>query len=289
MIEAFAWLRQAPFACALYTEPLTHFGRTEFVTANAVFSVVTGMTQQQLHATQAEDFTLRAVYYSPNTGQQYQVHSYSPVAGYLLVVMQQLPHLYTAPQPQTPELASLSILMLDIAQRFISVTTATLSAEIQRTLALLGQALAADRVYIFDYDFSANTCSNTYEWCRDGIAPEIANLQLVPLAAIPQWVNAHLRGNEMHIPDVPSLSEHDALKQILQPQGIKSLLTLPILDATPVTRREVNLIGFIGFDAVIQHHYFSEQERLLLGTFAQMLLVVQKKYRNDSEISETLV
>ena len=82
----------------------------------------------------------------------------------------------------------------------------------------------------------------------------------------------------MYIPDVPSLPDGDALKQLLQPQGIKSLLTLPML-------ADKALLGFVGFDSVKQHHYYSEQERLLLGVFSRMLVNIKRQDRSGSALT----
>lgn len=279
-IDYFQWWRQAPFACALFRSPKAALEQTEFVAANAVFNIVTGLTTEQLQLCQAEQFNRRAVYYSANTSKSYQVQSYAPDVGLLLITLHQIPNLGMAASKTDPvmDTQSLTSLMLDIAQRFIGIERRQLASLFNQTLAELGLAVAADRVYIFEYDFNNQTCSNTFEWCANGIVPEKANLQQVPLAAIPQWVNAHQRGSEMYIPDVPSLPANDALKQILQPQGIKSLLALPIIS-------ESMLMGFVGFDSVRQYHYYSEQERLLLGVFAKMLVKVRQQYRTDSDIS----
>lgn len=279
-IDYFQWWRQAPFACALFRSPKALLEQTEFVAANAVFNIVTGLTSEQLQLCQAEEFNRRAVYYSVNTALSYQVQSYAPDVGLLLITLHQIPNLSMAPVKTDAmmDMQSLTTLMLDIAQRFIGIEREQLPILLNQTLAQLGLAVAADRVYIFDYDLNKQTCSNTFEWCANGVVPEIDNLQQVPLAAIPQWVNAHQRGSEMYIPDVPSLPAGDALKQILQPQGIKSLLTLPIIT-------ETELVGFVGFDSVRQYHYYSEQERLLLGIFAKMLVKVRQQDRTDSDIS----
>lgn len=274
-IDLFQWWRQAPFACALFRSPKSLNEPSEFVAANAVFNIVTGLTTEQLHSCQAEDFNRRAVYYSTNTAQRYQVQSYAPDSDFLLITLQQIPDL-TIPtlttEPNTTHYP-LTHLMLDIAQGFIGIAHEQLATLLPRALAQLGSAIAADRVYIFDYDFEQQTCSNTYEWCASGIVAEIDNLQDVPLAAIPQWVNAHQQGVAMYIPDVPSLPPGDALKQLLQPQGIKSLIALPIL-------ANDKLFGFVGFDSVKQHHYYSEEERLLLQSFASMLVKLKQYFRS---------
>lgn len=282
-IDYFQWWRQAPFACALFRSPKALSEQTEFVTANAVFQVVTGLSSEQLALCQAEDFNRRAVYYSVNTAHSYQVQSYAPDIGWLLITLHQIPNLTMATLASGPALdtQSLTALMLDIAQRFIGVAPALLPDLLNQTLAEIGAAVAADRVYIFDYDFQLQSCSNTFEWCAQGIVPELAHLQQVPLTAIPQWLHAHQQGREMYIPDVPTLPPGDALKQLLQPQGIKSLLALPILAGE-------ELLGFVGFDSVKRHHYYSEHERLLLGVFAKMLVEIKLQCRIDGEIPETL-
>ncbi|MDP4944918.1 MAG: GAF domain-containing protein [Alishewanella sp.] len=273
--DMFQWWRQAPFGCALYQETATHPEQWVFVDANAIFKVVTGLTAERLAGSQPEEFNRHAVYFSESTALCYQVDSYAPAAGFFLVILQQIPNLHFASPPTASQRNPVALvsLLLELGQHFSTVEPAALPAFIQQALAKLGQTVAADRVYIFNYDFNNNTCSNTFEWCAEGVMPEINSLQGVPLAAIPQWLHAHQTGQEMHIPDVPALPKGDALKQILQPQGIKSLLTIPLLAG-------MELLGFVGFDSVKQYRYYTEQERLVLGVFARMLVNLEVSARN---------
>ena len=169
-------------------------------------------------------------------------------------------------------------LLLKIALRYINVPISDALSTINHTLAEMGQFVEADRVYIFDYDFTHNTCSNTFEWCASGITPEIAHLQQTPIDMIPQWVNAHQAGQEMYIADVPGLPDDEPIKAILYPQGIKSILTLPMLN-------EGELLGFVGFDSVRLHHRYTQQERTLLAVFAQMLVNIKARMRSISLLS----
>lgn len=174
-----------------------------------------------------------------------------------------------APPDQANELLQL---LLKIALRYINVPLVQAEQTINLTLQEMGDFVQADRVYIFDYDFTANNCSNTHEWCAQGISPEIDNLQCTPLDFIPQWIQAHRAGQEMYIADVPGLPDGDGLKDILHPQGIKSILTIPMVN-------ENELLGFVGFDSVRQYHVYSEQERTLLAVFAQMLVNIKSRIR----------
>ena len=98
----------------------------------------------------------------------------------------------------------------------------------------------ADRVYIFDYDFDDRTTSNIYEWCQPGVSPEINNLQKIPMDVVPDWVETHHHGRMLSIEDVSALDPGNSLRQMLEPQGIKSLLTLPLMSGQ-------DCIGFVGF------------------------------------------
>lgn len=269
--DYFQWWRQAPFAAALFHSGPSQQSAGAFVDANAVFKIVTGLTDQQLAQSLATQFSSRALYFSANTGCYYQVNSHAPQPGLQLVTLHQLPDVAITRQ-HAPLRGSdkLTVILLELTQRFLGITAEKLAPLVQHTLLELGQAVEADRVYIFDYDFVQQTCSNTYEWCAPGIIPEIDSLQHVPLAAIPQWVSTHQHGREMYIPDVPALPDGDALKLLLQPQGIKSLLTLPIRDPD-------GLLGFVGFDSVRHYHYYTEQERLLLSVFARLLVKLMRQ------------
>ncbi|NCC76597.1 MAG: PAS domain S-box protein, partial [Clostridia bacterium] len=111
-------------------------------------------------------------------------------------------------------------MLMKIATEYINVPLDHVSDAINNALREIGLFVDADRVYIFDYDFRRQTCSNTYEWCNTDINPEIDNLQEVPLAEIPDWANAHKNGVKMQIDDVLALPADNGVRQILEPQSV---------------------------------------------------------------------
>ena len=178
----------------------------------------------------------------------------------------------------TRQYAELQEVILNAAKKFIKIDITEVSNAINESLSKLGKLVDADRVYIFDYDMQARTTSNTYEWCADGISPEIENLQEVPMEYVPQWVARHEKFENLYIPDVSSLSEEDeSLKELLEPQGIKSLLTVPIYDNN-------ELYGFVGFDSVKDHRVYSQKEISLLELFAQLLSDIRKREHLDRNL-----
>ena len=104
----------------------------------------------------------------------------------------------------------------------------------------------ADRAYIFEFQWKENLTRNTYETCREGITPQIENLQAVPIDVVARWVDS-FEDQEQKIniiADVDALKDDPARRieyDCLHPQGIKSLVTVPVFI-------KGKLHGFLGID-----------------------------------------
>jgi PAS domain S-box-containing protein len=167
--------------------------------------------------------------------------------------------------------------LMDISNAFINVPLDQTERVIHESLARLGQFTDTDRAYVFSYDFEAQTCRNTHEWCRPGIEPQIASLQQVALSTLSDLVERHRRGSSMYIPDVAALPLDSSLRQDLERQGIQSLITSPMMDGEAC-------VGFMGFDAVRRQHRFSDKELMLLQLFTLMLVNLSKRNRIQDEL-----
>lgn len=165
--------------------------------------------------------------------------------------------------------------MSEIRDSFIEIKPQDLDRMINHALFKIGRLVHQDRAYIFEYDFVSNTTSNTYEWCEDGIEPMIDYLQNVALSDIHDFVDTHLRFETMNIPNVSKLGNDSEVKNILESQGIQSMVAIPL------TYHE-SLVGFIGFDAVTHLYEFSDFELKVLQEFASILVIhmMQNKMRN---------
>lgn len=172
--------------------------------------------------------------------------------------------------------AAMRQLLMEIASSCINLSLAEAPDAIRRALGRMGAFISADRAYVFDYDFERQTCSNTYEWCGEGIEPQLEVLQDVPVEGIHDWLEVHRAGRTMVVPDVSALPP-GALREILEPQGILSLVTVPM-------RHGGELLGFVGFDAVRAHHDYTEAEIDLLELFAEVLVNIRLRVRSDEEL-----
>ena len=172
-------------------------------------------------------------------------------------------------------------LLMSISTKYINADVSDIDDLIQKSLQQIGEFVEADRSYIFSYDFIKNTTSNTYEWCAEGIEPEIHNLQEVPVDFIPQWLEAHKKGKSFYVEDVAQLPEDGeyGLRAILEPQGVKSLITIPEI-------KNNELIGFVGFDSVRKINQYTQNEQDILFVYANMLVNVLLRKESEERIAE---
>jgi PAS domain S-box-containing protein len=175
-------------------------------------------------------------------------------------------------------------LLMTIASRYLNTPVEQVDAAIEAALGQLARFVGADRAYLFDYDWAAGTTTNTHEWCGDGIAPQRERLQSVPLAGLSGWTDTHREGRSVHVPDVAELPADGQLRQLLEPQGIKSCVAIPIMDG-------LRCEGFLGFDSVRRRYAYSHRERLLLSFFSEISRSLRNRTRLETlsrDVSERL-
>lgn len=171
-------------------------------------------------------------------------------------------------------------LILNFSSLLIQAPNQQIKAAIQTTLLQLGEFAEVDRVYIFEYNSETDTVDNTYEWCSAGTTPEIENLQEIPFAAVPRWQEKFFQKEYVYIPKVSEIdAQYHVEKQILEPQGIISLLAIPMFYGD-------TLIGFIGFDAVKSERLWSEDHINLLRLAGEIIAGTIYRLRFETEIIE---
>ena len=175
--------------------------------------------------------------------------------------------------------SKLQTILTDISGSFINLSSIHTDEVINSSLKSLGEYLGCDRSYIFDYEHEKKNIRNTYEWCKKGIEPQIEHLQETPFSMVPEWIDAHFNGKSMNIPDVSELDKEDTIRQILEPQEIKSLITVPITDNN-------KCIGFVGVDSVANHKNYGDIDEKILRIYAQLLVNLYKKIDAQKEIEE---
>ena len=167
--------------------------------------------------------------------------------------------------------------LIALAKNFLNVTPGTQNVTISKGLESIGKLIEADRAYLFAYDFDNQTMSNTHEWCNHDISPAIDNLQQLSISKFQDWVKNHQQGKIKHIPSVDLLPD-GKLKDILVSQGIKSIVTIPMMNGK-------NCTGFVGFDSVSINREFSKDEIDLLGLLAELIANFEVKLKAEQQLA----
>ena len=152
----------------------------------------------------------------------------------------------------------------DISTQFIKVEKAGLDAEIHRALKSMGELTNVDRSRLALFSADGKSITNMYVWCAGDIEARIANFQDIPTDAIPWKMGKLLKFEHVYIPDVTALPEEaGSEKQILEAEGIKSLV------AVPITYGE-KLKGFLGLESLERYTAWDEEDITLLNTIGDI-------------------
>ena len=143
-------------------------------------------------------------------------------------------------------------------------------------LASIGQSVGADRCYVYRFwnPGKSSMCTNTHEWCAEGIKPEIGGQQTCNLADLVEF-NAHIMsGRDFFFTDINAIDTGS--REWLAPQGIQSLI------ATPLVGANNTICGFAGFDFVkAPCKEFTERIIFNIHQAADLLLNCQRLHEQD--------
>lgn len=178
---------------------------------------------------------------------------------------------------QIQSLAEMQQTLTKIASTFINVPLDQIDKTINEALHFMGMFTKADRVYVFSYDFSLDTATNTYEWCKEGIQPRIAIRQNTPLTWLKSLVDKHIKGEDVYIQDFSTFAIDEQLRSILENIGIKKMMSVPLIDG-----RECK--GFIGFETIQEFKTFGKEELQILHLFAQMLVNLNNRQSIQNQL-----
>jgi GAF domain-containing protein len=153
-------------------------------------------------------------------------------------------------------------LLSTMADELMNRPVGDIDAVVYRTLAGVGEMFGVARAYVFRFDATSELMSNTHEWCSVGTSAQIGELQDVPTEAFPWWMTRLRAGRMIRLATLDDLPEHAMGERgILEPQGIVSLLVLPM-------SYDGKLLGFVGFDHVRSSHAWTDTEVSMLRVCA---------------------
>jgi len=171
-------------------------------------------------------------------------------------------------------------IVTSISSRFINLPLDEVNEGVNWALRTVGSHTGMDRSYVFLFDTDQRTMSCRYEWCAEGVGPQIDHLQCLPIEAL-AWSNeVLLRGDVLHIPRVPDLPPEAAPeREEFSAQGIQSLVAVPMV-------YRGTTVGFLGFDAVAVEKTWSDESIKLLRIVGEILVNALEHKRTEEALHE---
>ncbi len=151
------------------------------------------------------------------------------------------------------------------------------SDAINLTLSYLGQKYNVDRSYIFETLDDGLTLTNTFEYCKEGISSEIANLQGIPYELFADFLNkAH--NDIIYSNDLRETLEQDRAFEIMDDQGILSFVHAQI-------KSDDKMTFFIGLDDCTKTRVWTEREINSLQYVGKLLSIILQGTHLREEMS----
>lgn len=144
---------------------------------------------------------------------------------------------------------------------------------INHVLKLIGELFEAERAYVFYME--NDEMSNIAEWCKEGISPQIDNLQHLSRKDYKWWFQLYDKQADVIIKDVEHLKgDKQAEYELLAGQDINRLILVPF-------EQYGNFGGMIGLDNLKIEEF--ENAEKFLRTFSYFIMLAVR--RNEDEKS----
>lgn len=149
--------------------------------------------------------------------------------------------------------------------------------QINEFIRFFGKHIGSDRIYIFEDCDERHGTDNTYEWCAEGVVPEIDKLQDVDMDVIDWWYEAFARGENIIITDVEDIKdEHNVSYGMLKNQNVRNLVVCPI-------HYKDEIRGFFGVDNPPKSDYLGLTTVLnMIGTLLVSFLKMRNSFRKSN-------
>lgn len=153
--------------------------------------------------------------------------------------------------------------------------------QINEFISFFGKHIGSDRMYIFEDCEERHGTDNTYEWCAEGVVPEIDVLQNVDMDIIDWWYEAFSRGECVIVDDIETIKEeHNTSYYVLKAQNVQSVVVCPMYYKDEIK-------GFFGVDNPPKED--RKGLTVFLGMIATLLISLLKSrnsFRKSNELAK---
>lgn len=146
-----------------------------------------------------------------------------------------------------------------------------INTAVEQLLEIVGRAYDVSRVYIFESSEDGKKCSNTFEWCNEGVSSEIDNMQNIDYKEdLGDFLENFDKKGIFYCRDIRELNSN--LYHLLKPQGIRSVLQCAIMD-------DGVFMGYVGFDECRENRSWTKEQIRSLTLISNILSTFLLKLR----------
>jgi signal transduction histidine kinase len=144
-------------------------------------------------------------------------------------------------------------------------------------IAEIGEYTGVSRMQIWENNPDGLTYGVSYEWCNEGVEPAIHYLKNILVEYGKPWFEMLLSDRIICTSDISTL--HPAMIEILSPQGVKSIVVLPLAEYGV-------FFGYISF-TVTEERVWETEDLGLLKNIAQIVSTASKRYQAETVIKQS--
>ncbi|MGM0442762.1 MAG: sensor domain-containing diguanylate cyclase [Fibrobacterota bacterium] len=165
--------------------------------------------------------------------------------------------------------------LMDIARTYINIPVDDMNDAVTAGMARICRFFAYFRAYVFLIDHAEDLCRLTYEWCEEEYPPHTNDIRTIPLADIPEVVDALHLETPFELSGVYEEGENSFIK-LKKESSVHSIIIAPLI-------KDRGIIGFMGFDSDDSETDLQEYERDILFFYAQITTnIIQRREMEEN-------
>lgn len=155
-----------------------------------------------------------------------------------------------------------------------------ISKAITQVLEIVGRQFGVSRVYVFEDSEDGATCSNTFEWCNEGVKPQKDFLQDTEYTEGNRYDELFDENGIFYCRDINGLTGRT--KDVLASQEIVSMLQC-------LLKNRKKRSGFIGFDQCWEKRIWTREQIDVLSTVSGAVGVFLTQLRMEKKIKKLMM
>jgi len=172
--------------------------------------------------------------------------------------------------------------IIAILTHLINFPPDNIEVEIEHGLKSIGEFCRADRSYLILISDEGKVIKGSYEWCAEGIEPQIKNVNGLLLEIFAGEWEIFTRLEPINIPRVADLPPGAFIeKRLLQALDIQSLLLIPLVLGGTCE-------GLLGLDSIRSEKNWGEEELELLKGAGEAIVTILAHRRADATLKDSL-